>query len=321
MAGGEYTRRSATDRPGGRGSRRRGPAAVVVGAASRDVTIADPRGWRLGGGVTYCALTLARLGIATAALVGVDQIAAEAWELDLLRGAGADVRLVHLEHGPVFENVERPDGRVQTCLDAGSAVPVDALPGAWRSADWWVLGPVAGELPDDWAAVPPAAAHVSLGWQGLLRDLRPGRHVGRLAPRASPLVARAELVAVSRHDVDQALRISALISLLRPGAELILTAGVEGGVVLRAGPDGRATRVRRYPALRSAHEVDPTGAGDAFLAAFVAGRIAAGQTGRPPGEGRLLRLAAAAAALVVEDVGLAGVPDRERLACRLRGQG
>jgi sugar/nucleoside kinase (ribokinase family) len=321
MAGGEYTRRSATDRPGGRRGRRTGPAAVVVGAASRDVTAADRRGWRLGGGVTYCALTLARLGIATAALVGVDQAAAKAWELDLLRGAGADVRLVHLEHGPVFENVERSDGRVQTCVDAGSAVPVDALPAAWRPADWWVLGPVAGELPDAWAAVPPSAAHVVLGWQGLLRDLRPGGHVGRLAPRASPLVARAELVAVSRHDVDQALPIPALIGPLRAGAELILTAGDAGGFVLRAGPGGRAARVRRYPALRSAHEVDPTGAGDTFLAAYVAGRIAATRAARPVDERRLLRLAAAAAALVVEDVGLVGVPDGERLACRLRGQG
>jgi sugar/nucleoside kinase (ribokinase family) len=320
MAGGEYTRRSATDRLGRRGSGRARPAAVVVGAASRDVTVDDPRGWRLGGGVTYCALTLARLGIGTAALVGVDQAAAKAWELDLLREAGAEVRLVPLDHGPVFENAERPDGRVQTCLDGGSPVPVGALPAAWRTAEWWVLGPVAGELPEGWAAVPSAAAHVALGWQGLLRDLRPGEHVGRVPPRESALLARAELVAVSRHDVDQDLPISALIGLLGPGAELILTAGDAGGFALHVGGDGRAVSLKRYPALRSAHEVDPTGAGDVFLAALVAARIAVARTGGQVDERRLLRLAAAAAALVVEDVGLQGVPDRERLACRLHGR-
>ena len=48
------------------------PEVVVVGAASRDVAADDPRGWRLGGGVTYSALTTARLGLRTAALVGVD---------------------------------------------------------------------------------------------------------------------------------------------------------------------------------------------------------------------------------------------------------
>ena len=36
---------------------------VVVGAACRDVAGNDRRGWRLGGGVTYSALTIARLGL------------------------------------------------------------------------------------------------------------------------------------------------------------------------------------------------------------------------------------------------------------------
>ncbi len=47
-----------------------------VGSASRDLTDDDPRGWRLGGGVTYAALTTARLGLRTAAVVGVDGVAA-----------------------------------------------------------------------------------------------------------------------------------------------------------------------------------------------------------------------------------------------------
>src|SRR4051794_36337976 len=88
-----------------------GPRIVVVGAAARDEAPNDPRGWRLGGGVSYSALTTARLGIPTAAIVGVDAQAARAGELDLLRLAGVDVRLVPLEHGPVFVNIERPQGR------------------------------------------------------------------------------------------------------------------------------------------------------------------------------------------------------------------
>ena len=38
----------------------------------------DPRGWRLGGGVTYAALTTARLGLRTAAYIGVDDAGAPA---------------------------------------------------------------------------------------------------------------------------------------------------------------------------------------------------------------------------------------------------
>ena len=35
------------------------PTLVVVGAATRDIAADDPRGWKLGGGVTYSALAAA----------------------------------------------------------------------------------------------------------------------------------------------------------------------------------------------------------------------------------------------------------------------
>ena len=92
---------------------------VHVGSASRDLTTDDPRGWRLGGGATYAALTTARLGLRTAAFIGVDAAAAEADELDRLREAGVDLRLVRLDEGPVFENRETAGGRVQTCHVVG----------------------------------------------------------------------------------------------------------------------------------------------------------------------------------------------------------
>lgn len=41
----------------------RSPVVLVVGAASRDVVDDDPRGWRLGGAVTFTSLALARLGL------------------------------------------------------------------------------------------------------------------------------------------------------------------------------------------------------------------------------------------------------------------
>ena len=104
--------------------RRSGPEVVHVGSACRDVRGDDPRGWRLGGGVTYAALTTARLGLRTAAVIGVDGEARTADELDLLRAAGADLLLVPLGEGPVFHNVETPAGRVQTCVRVGDPLPV-----------------------------------------------------------------------------------------------------------------------------------------------------------------------------------------------------
>src|SRR6476619_3904917 len=87
---------------------RAGPEVVHVGSACRDLADDDPRGWRLGGGVTYATLTTARLGLRTAAVIGVDDAARDAEELDLLRAAGADLLLVPLSEGPVYHNLETP---------------------------------------------------------------------------------------------------------------------------------------------------------------------------------------------------------------------
>src|SRR4029077_7935630 len=130
-----------------------GGAPAAGGSASRDLTPDDPRGWRLGGGATYAALTTARLGLRTAAFIGVDEAAADADELDLLRNAGVDLRLVRLPEGPVFENRETPSGRVQTCHAVGRSLGEPVVPASWLEAPGWSLVPVAGEVGESWAAV------------------------------------------------------------------------------------------------------------------------------------------------------------------------
>ncbi len=105
------------------------PVEVVhIGSACRDVAPDDPRGWRLGGGVTYASLTTARLGLRTAAVVGVDATAATASELDQLRRAGVDLMLVPLSEGPIFDNRETGAGRIQTAVQTGEPLPVPAYP-------------------------------------------------------------------------------------------------------------------------------------------------------------------------------------------------
>ena len=101
---------------------------VHVGSAARDVAEDDPRGWRLGGGVTYAALTTARLGLRTAAVIGADDAGAAADELDLLRDAGVDLLLQPLPEAPIFDNRETPAGRVQICHAVGRPLPVPSLP-------------------------------------------------------------------------------------------------------------------------------------------------------------------------------------------------
>lgn len=304
-----------TESHGAKTSNRTVPDVVVVGAASRDRTAEDPRGWRLGGGVTYGALTTARLGLRTAALIGVDGEAAAAEELGLLRAAGCEVALARLARGPVFENIEATGGRSQVAFERSDLVPVEALPPAWAGAPGWILTPVAAELDDSWANAMRAEAIVAVGWQGLLRELAAGEPVGRHRPGPSPLLARADLVGLSHDDVEPDVTLDDLCRLVRPGATLVLTQGDQGGIVMEGGD--RARNLRRYPAVPSHRPTDPTGAGDAFLASLLAARTQPKLVGGRIGQGFDLLLAAAVASLVAEGPGLSGVPDRSAVRRRM----
>jgi sugar/nucleoside kinase (ribokinase family) len=298
------------------------PVEVVhVGSACRDIAPDDPRGWRLGGGVTYAALTTARLGLRTAAVVGADPEAVGAAELDTLRAAGVDTLVVPLSEGPIFHNQETAAGRVQTVIAPGVPLEPVPLPASWLAAPAWSLVPVAGELPDAWAGQVGADALVAVGWQGLLRHLPRGGRVARRAPEPNALIGRADLVGVSRHDVDPSTDLAVLLAGMKPGARLLVTHGDAGGLLLRvADPDAPegpvAPSAMRYLPTGSDGEIDPTGAGDTFLAALLATAVRPSILGPRRGFGADLRFAAAAGSLAVEGVGLDGVPDRTAVLVR-----
>jgi len=285
------------------------PTIVIVGAASRDLTDDDPRGWRLGGGVTYSALVTARLGVPTGALMGVDELSADAQELDLLRDAGVDLRTVVLDRAPVFRNIERPEGRLQLSEGPSGVVPPGAVPEDWLTAPGWILTPVAAELPDAWADAPSTEATVAVGWQGLLRELPVDGPVRHTIPVRQPIIARADIVGISRDDVDPSISLDTLAGHLHPQATLVVTQGDRGGVVMDTGIDG-SRHLRHYPSVRARQVADATGAGDVFLAAFAAARIEPRLVGGRIAAGFDLLLAATAASLNIEGVGLHGVPDR-----------
>jgi sugar/nucleoside kinase (ribokinase family) len=293
------------------------PDVVVVGSATRDLSEADPRGWMLGGGVTFGALAFARLGLRTGVVLGVDEEAATARELDLIRDAGAEIVEVPLARGPVFTNVETLAGRIQTCGSLSDPVPVSALPEGWASAPAWVFAPIASEIPEGWVDVPADDACVVFAWQGILRELAPGQRVRPRQPGPSPFLERADILAFSRHDVPSDLAIRDIGAWVGERCDVLLTAGLLGGMLIRF-EHGRMTASRAYPSIPSVEEIDPTGAGDTMLAGLVAARLVAGNEARVGG--RDVFLGATAASLLVEGPGLNSVPTFAQLVTRTHGK-
>jgi sugar/nucleoside kinase (ribokinase family) len=98
---------------------------------------------------------------------------------------------------------------------------------------------------------------------------------------------------------------------------LIVTQGHEGGVAVTLGPDRTPARRVRYRAVRSDRAIDPTGAGDTFLAALLSTAVRRALAGRPPSRRLDLPFATAAGSLAVEGEGLIGVPDRAAVLARM----
>ena len=177
-----------------------------------------------------------------------------------------------------------------------------------------MIAPVAGEILDDWAAVIPDGAFVAIAWQGFLRRLVAGQRVTRKPPAPSPLLRRADLVGASHHDLDPDTPLEALFPLLDPHGHLLITQGHEGGLLITL--DGDRHETLRYRSAEADDEIDPTGAGDTFLAALLATAVRRNLGGRQ--RGLLdLRVASAAGSLVVEAPGLTGVPERPAVLVRM----
>lgn len=237
-----------------------------------------------GGSAFYGSCTLAALG----ARVRLLTAAAADFPADAL--AGVEVVAQDAPATTAFENVYGAGGaRRQRVLAAAPPLDPGALPASWVGPDVLFLAPVVGEVDVLAFARAARARLVGIGVQGLVREVGPA---GEVRPR--PLDLSPEALSVvgaavvgddeARGDPELVTRLAAVVPVVA------FTHGVRGcELFLR----GRTRHVGIHPA----REIDPTGAGDVFAAAFF---LALARGDEPVDAARL---GAAAASIVVEGRG------------------
>lgn len=242
-----------------------------------------------GGSAWYAARTLAALGASPRLFTG----ASKDFPREVL--AGIEARVEELPVTTTFVNDYRPDGaRSQRVLAAAPPLDPEGIPADWRTPEALLLAPVLGEVDPPAFLDATRARLVGLCVQGLVRGIGPE---GRVRHRPLDL-ASTELSAVGAAVLgeDEARGEPELVHRLAEAIPVVaFTRGARGCEVF---VHGRATRVGVHPA----REVDPTGAGDAFAAAFVLA-LARGQDPIAAA-----RLGAAAGSIVVEGHGGEALP-------------
>lgn len=228
------------------------PEYLVIGAITRDVI---PGGYTLGGTVTYGSITASRLGKRSAIVTSAapDLLLPEAFK-------NVQCVVVPSEQTTTFRNIY-VNGTRQQYIDA-LARPIDIhhIPPAWYGAPLVHLGPLVGELDETMVHLFPNSLVIATP-QGWFRSWDERGHVTLGCwPRAELLLPYLAALILSDEDVrgdPGCLERFALMT-----RTLVVTHGARGATVYHSG------EVRHLP-TRPACEVDPTGAGDVFAAAFL----------------------------------------------------
>lgn len=262
---------------------------LVIGHVTHDLT---PSGARLGGTAAYSALTARALGMR----VGVLTASGAETDLDALR----DILVVSAPsaHSTTFENIHTKNGRRQILHHQAERLSFDNVPENWRKASIIQLGPVAQEMD---AVLPDSFAPTLLGLtpQGWLRAWdETGRVVQTDWTHAEQALGRAGAVVVSVEDVaGNENQIEFIAAHTRV---LAVTEAAAGARLFWHGDQRRF----RAPAMQ---EIDATGAGDIFAAAFFIRLLAT----RDPWEAA--RFATQLSAFSVTRSGLKGIPTTEEI--------
>jgi hypothetical protein len=245
----------------------------------------------LGGTATYAALTARNMG----ARVGVHTSSAyEPGLIDTL--GGVLVARIPAEFTTCFVNEYAAGKRRQTIESVAEKLTYEQLLPEWRNPPLVHLGPLNQELdPSLVSRFPRSLVGVTpQGWMRAWDDDGLVRQVDWAD--AERVLAKAAAVIISEDDVPDSSIIDEWASKARM---LVVTLGDRGCDVYRTGE----ADVFHSAAFKSATEVDPTGAGDVFAAAFLWHLHKSGGDWKIAAD-----WANCVASFVVEKRGVAGVP-------------
>jgi len=262
---------------------------LIVGHAAADIT---PTGLRLGGTVAYAGLTARALGLR----VGV--VTSSGADAPLAELGGILLVNVPAEFSTTFENIKTENGRRQILHHRAEPLVLDHIPQVWRSAPIIHLGPIADEV-DPALAEKLSGSLLGVTPQGWMRAWdETGRVFAKPWAGSGQVLPHAGAIIMSVEDVNRDLE---LVEEMAHRTRILCLTEAEAGSVLHWNGDRR-----RFRPL-AMQEVDGTGAGDIYAAAFL---IRLYHT-RDPWEAA--RFATQLAARSVTRPGLKGIPTRREI--------
>ena len=264
----------------------------MVGHVTKDLANG---GHRVGGTAAYASVTARRLGLNTAVVtsIGVDL------DLESLL-PGVRVHSTLSTFSTTFLNEYDGGARTQHLTAMAEGLSLNDVPRAWRATPIVLLGPIAGEVPEDMFSLFPDSL-IGVNVQGWVRTWDERGRVSLHDWSGETLLPNVDAAFVSVEDlvdVGQTRRWASMVPVL---------AVTDGEFGSRVHAGGNWHDLEPW----EARQVDPTGAGDVYATAF----LVRYSLTRDPIESA--RFASCAASLCVAAEGLDGAPTLEQVEARL----
>lgn len=262
---------------------------LLIGHVAVDLT---PSGKQLGGTVSYSALTAKAMGLKVGIITSVGEDA----NLELLNGI--QIFNILTKHSTTFENVKTENGRKQTLHHQATKIFSEHVPDVWKNSPIVHLAPIAQEVDLELIKYFDKS-FVGVTPQGWMRAWDEKGQVKYTAwENSEQVLGQVGGVVLSLEDVNRDLE---KVEWMASHTNLLCLTEGEFGCVLHWHGDRRRFRPIEV------HEVDATGAGDIFAAAFFS------RLHQTKDAWEAARFATNLAAYSVTREGLKGIPTNEEI--------